>query len=60
MRPRGLYQPFKHGGEELLNKHLLLILVETGQVSPQGLAEEVGFYPGTLHQDFLIVEHLEE
>lgn len=60
MRPRGLYQPFKHGTEELLNKHLLLIVVKTGQLSPEGLAEEVCFHPGTLHQDFLIVEHLEE
>lgn len=59
-RPRGLYQPFKHGTEELLNKHLLLIVVETGQLSPKGLAEEVSLNPGTLHQDFLIVEHLEE
>lgn len=59
-RPRGLYQPFKYGTEELLNKHLLLIVVETGQLSPEGLAEEVCFHPRALHQDFLIVEHLEE
>ncbi len=59
-RPRGLYQPFKHGTEELLNKHLLLIVVETGKLSPEGLAEEVCLHPGTLHQDFLIMEHLEE
>lgn len=58
-RPRRKYQPVKHGTEQLLNKHLLLIVVETGQLSPEGLAEEVCFHPGTLHQDFLIVEHLQ-
>lgn len=59
-RPRGLYQPFEHGTEQLLNKHLLLIVVETGQLSSEGLAEEVCFDPGAFHQDFLIVEHLVE
>lgn len=58
MRPRWLYQPFEHGTEELLNKHLLLIVVETGQLSPEGLAEEVCFHPGTFHQDLLVVEYL--
>lgn len=58
--PGGLYQPFKHGTEELLNKHLLLIVVETGQLSPEGLAEEVRFHPGAFHQDLLVVEHLEK
>lgn len=35
-------------------------MVETGQLSPEGLTEEVCLHPGTLHQDLLIMEHLEE
>lgn len=35
-------------------------MLETGQLSPEGLTEEVCFHPGALHQDFLTVEHLEE
>lgn len=54
------YQPFKHVAEELLDKRLLLVMVETGQLGAEGLAEKVCLHPGAFHKDLLIVEDLEE
>lgn len=55
-----MYQPIKHGTKQLLNEHLLLVVIKTDQLSPKGLAEKVCLHPGTLHQDFFIVKHLRE
>lgn len=60
MRLRESYQPFKHSTEELLNKQLLIRVIETAELSPKSLTEEVCFNPGAFHQDFLIVEDLGE
>jgi len=53
-----VHQPFEHVAEESLDEHLLLVVVEGGQLGSQRLAEEVCLHPGALHQHLLIVEHL--
>lgn len=52
--------PFKHGAEKIPQEHFLLVVDDTGKLSTQSLAEKVGLHPGTLHQDLLIMEHLQE
>lgn len=51
-------QPLEHRGEEIFDKSLIFIVVETGQISTQSPAEELSLAPGALHQDLLTVIHL--
>lgn len=51
-------QPLEHPGEEVFDKSLIFIVMETGQIRTQSPAEELSLGPGALHQDLLIVIHL--
>lgn len=36
------------------------MVMETGQLSSESLAKEVCLHPGAFHEDFLIVEYLQD
>lgn len=51
-------QPLEHDGEEIFDKSLIFIVMETGQISTQSPAKELSLAPGALHRDLLTVKHL--